>query len=194
MKFWKLVSAVIALILSASVNAASLIDQDNSFSSGAFGYIDDLFVGQSFQQDQTNISGAGIFLNPGHAGSGNFTISIYENYSSTPSGLIASGTSDLVNQDSGWVDVFWTPEAILASNTYYIVLEDTAFSGLVVSHSDGDSYSLGNAFWDGYTYPTYDLSFRTYYDDAAVVPVPAAVWLFGSGLIGLVSLARRKKA
>ena len=28
----------------------------------------------------------------------------------------------------------------------------------------------------------------------AVVPVPAAVWLFGSGLIGLVGLARRKKA
>ncbi|MFV2004950.1 MAG: VPLPA-CTERM sorting domain-containing protein [Gammaproteobacteria bacterium] len=26
----------------------------------------------------------------------------------------------------------------------------------------------------------------------AVVPVPAAVWLFGSGLIGLVGLARRK--
>ncbi|MCO6411886.1 MAG: VPLPA-CTERM sorting domain-containing protein [Thiogranum sp.] len=28
---------------------------------------------------------------------------------------------------------------------------------------------------------------------AAVVPVPAAVWLFGSGLIGLVGLARRKQ-
>ena len=27
-----------------------------------------------------------------------------------------------------------------------------------------------------------------------VVPLPAAVWLFGSGLIGLVSLARSKKA
>ena len=26
------------------------------------------------------------------------------------------------------------------------------------------------------------------------VPVPAAVWLFGSGLLGLVGLARRKKA
>ena len=30
--------------------------------------------------------------------------------------------------------------------------------------------------------------------DVSAVPVPAAVWLFGSGLIGLVSLAKRKKA
>jgi len=29
--------------------------------------------------------------------------------------------------------------------------------------------------------------------DATVVPVPAAVWLFGSGLLGLVGVARRKK-
>ena len=29
---------------------------------------------------------------------------------------------------------------------------------------------------------------------AAAVPVPAAVWLFGSGLLGLVGVARRKKA
>lgn len=30
--------------------------------------------------------------------------------------------------------------------------------------------------------------------DVSAVPVPAAVWLFGSGLIGLLGLARRKKA
>ena len=29
---------------------------------------------------------------------------------------------------------------------------------------------------------------------ASAVPVPAAVWLFGSGLISLVGFARRKKA
>jgi len=28
----------------------------------------------------------------------------------------------------------------------------------------------------------------------AVVPIPAAIWLFGSGLIGLIGIARRKKA
>lgn len=30
--------------------------------------------------------------------------------------------------------------------------------------------------------------------DVSAVPVPAAAWLFGSGLIGLVGMARRKKA
>ena len=30
--------------------------------------------------------------------------------------------------------------------------------------------------------------------DVSVVPVPAAVWLFGSGLLALVGIARRKKA
>jgi len=30
--------------------------------------------------------------------------------------------------------------------------------------------------------------------NVSAVPVPAAVWLFGSGLLGLVGIARRKKA
>jgi hypothetical protein len=30
--------------------------------------------------------------------------------------------------------------------------------------------------------------------DVSAIPVPAAVWLFGSGLVGLVGVARRKKA
>ena len=37
------------------------------------------------------------------------------------------------------------------------------------------------------------LSFSVSPTPAAVVPVPAAVWLFGSGLLGLAAMARRKK-
>lgn len=32
------------------------------------------------------------------------------------------------------------------------------------------------------------------YRDVSTVPVPAAVWLFGSGLLGLIGVARRKQA
>jgi len=28
---------------------------------------------------------------------------------------------------------------------------------------------------------------------ATVVPIPATVWLFGSGLLGMIGIARRKK-
>lgn len=41
---------------------------------------------------------------------------------------------------------------------------------------------------DGYT----NTSFATGFYSA--VPVPAAVWLFSSGLLGLIGIARRKKA
>jgi len=36
--------------------------------------------------------------------------------------------------------------------------------------------------------------FPSMWVEIAPVPVPAAVWLFGSGLLGLIGVARRKKA
>lgn len=49
--------------------------------------------------------------------------------------------------------------------------------------------------------PVFDLNgvnrvraFNSVADGFAVVPVPAAVWLFGSGLLGLIGFARRKSA
>lgn len=40
----------------------------------------------------------------------------------------------------------------------------------------------------------YNYAWAVHDGDVSAVPVPAAVWLFGSGLIGLVGFARRKKA
>jgi hypothetical protein len=40
---------------------------------------------------------------------------------------------------------------------------------------------------------TLDDNFYIRSADATVVPVPAAIWLFGSGLLGLIGVARRKK-
>lgn len=70
-----------------------------------------------------------------------------------------------------------------ASGTLYSV--NTA-NGAATSLNSGTGYGTGPIHFgvDG------GLTFAP----AAVVPVPAAVWLFGSGLLGLVGMARRKKA
>jgi hypothetical protein len=50
---------------------------------------------------------------------------------------------------------------------------------------------------DGNTYASYnnsETSYGHYLVKSSPVPIPPAAWLFGSGLIGLVGFARRKKA
>ena len=54
--------------------------------------------------------------------------------------------------------------------------------GIGVEYAFGTTY--GPRAWNG----------TVYYETAtSVVPVPAAAWLFASGLIGLAGIARRKK-
>ena len=105
-------------------------------------------------------------------------------------------------------------------NLFYNVLGGTAGISIVSSHNvNYDLFSNVHSFsyWSATVYepfaPDYawdfamnlgtqgaDYGLNTYYawavqsGDVSAVPVPAAVWLFGSGLIGLVGTARHKKA
>jgi len=74
----------------------------------------------------------------------------------------------------------------------YLMQNETAFSfSNLVEYSEYTTYLRG--------VPDYTLAEGVLYQGSATissistVPVPAAVWLFGSGLIGLVGMARRKK-
>ena len=64
---------------------------------------------------------------------------------------------------------------------------------------DGDAFTLDysatvpNGDPSGFGGVIYELH-MTGTIEAGAVPVPAAVWLFGSGLLGLVGVARRKKS
>lgn len=89
--------------------------------------------------------------------------------------------SGLAFQDDGTLLSLGSLDA--ASGTLYSV---NIANGAATSLNSGTGYGTGPIHFgvDG------GLTFAP----AAVVPVPAAVWLFGSGLLGLIGMARRKAA
>lgn len=62
------------------------------------------------------------------------------------------------------------------------------FSGLISDQAIA-SAEITCTFNNDFKCGVYDIQFGT-----TVIPIPPAVWLFGSGLLGLVGMARRKKS
>jgi hypothetical protein len=57
---------------------------------------------------------------------------------------------------------------------------------------NGYSNSNGTGFW--FLSSTGDLTYNIASGGTAPVPLPAAIWLLGSGLLGMAGIARRRAA
>ena len=80
---------------------------------------------------------------------------------------------------------------------------ETFYSGPAANNPDGKAHARVQGEWQPNTtlvsfedksigaFDYDDLSF-SFNNTVAAVPVPTAAWLFGSGLIGLATIARRK--
>lgn len=90
----------------------------------------------------------------------------------------------------------WTP-FVHVVDEFTNEVTSSFFSNSFGTSSDGFGGGSLNPFFDmsnqGRTYANWTISIdqNTTPDP---VPVPAAAWLFGSGLLGLIGIARRKKA
>lgn len=94
-------------------------------------------------------------------------------------GPISGGNWIATNESTETLTLTNSPNFILGISTD----SGTSWSGdTSLTPLGGNSYTVN--FSDGSVIEV----------DVQVVPVPAAVWLFGSGLLGLVGIARRRKA
>lgn len=143
---------------------ADLIDQNQPSGPAYMAGFSQGGLAQSFQQTNTNISGAGICLQPGIGSSDNVTIQVWDDIpdSGTPTMLAEASATGTAGE---WVDVFWTAVDVTPGTTYYLVF--TGNTTLGITGDLDNPYPYGNVFANsGYTpYPSFDYAFRTYWDD-----------------------------
>jgi hypothetical protein len=107
---------------------------------------------------------------------GSFSAVFTSNFFTSPvaTGFVTDESGNLVQ--TNWFGTFYSPTAIDNFGTGGELLN----SGSLSTASNGDQYSFADDFGTVANW--------------SVVPIPAAVWLFSSGLIGLIGIARRKKS
>lgn len=88
-----------------------------------------------------------------------------------------NGDETFVSRDSTNLPIDWGTYSVDLMITAAMIGDNLTFGFVATS----TNYNGSGVFYD-------NLNF-----DRVVVPVPAAVWLFGSGLLGLVGVARRRK-
>lgn len=119
------------------------------------------------------------------------------NYTTSPISLTDDGAGGALADMSGW-RVAWSevPEINMGGGAPGALTYDNVAKTWSLDYSavvpDGDPSGFGGTAYDLHLEGTFTGDITSVIAPAAV-PVPAAVWLFGSGLVGLVGVARRKK-
>jgi len=209
MKFWIPLLSIVSLILSSNVNAA-LIDTDWQMANDNLIISDtnsglnwlDLSVTASLSHDSVvaNLESGGIFQG--------FQLATQVEV------LNLWANAGITNYERTWVTNQFDPVKDLVERLGATVMVEEGlftFATHTIGMAEGGLALPQNERWameltyapdnlnsrtstNHYTWSTSvaDPHYSTYLVQA--VPVPSAVWLFGSGLVGLVGFARRKKA
>lgn len=93
-------------------------------------------------------------------------------------------------------DLFGNPFPVTGSAFDFMTLSFSVLAAPLVNPTEiSISNSLIGGFWQsGLNTDITDVVYNNATVTVSAVPVPAAVWLFGSGLLGLVAVARRRAA
>lgn len=137
-------------------------------------------------QTQIVLDAAGLFteLADGVYGDGD----VFDAITCASSGICATPASN--NTRKGAYSIGPAPIATTSFNTAGATGYGTTLGQLSLGTDDG----VGGSPMDSGPFSTFNLNYDfTSMTIVSAVPVPAAVWLFGSGLLGLAGFARRRR-
>ncbi|GAB6906868.1 exported hypothetical protein [Desulfosarcina cetonica] len=178
---------VATFVLSAAwSHAALIVDQENSQGGGGLNIAVFSPMGQSFIPSQSNLAAIA------YLGGSSTYLNIRED---TITGNILYTTDYETPGLDGYTFFDIDPDLWLAVGETYVF--EIVGTGMITRDPYlGDPYPNGGLYYQGGFYAGDDAVFRTYYDDAATssVPVPAAVWLLGSSLLGLMGVKRKERS
>ena len=144
----------------------------------ANGTVEGASAGNDFTLNVSDpISASGAFDDAGFTGSG---LEIFSTSLSLSVGSVNftdadnSGLTEIAFQDGVFLGFnFFSPADVDGPIAFF----DSSFDFF---NGEDDAFGYIEGTWDSASY--------------SVVPVPAALWLFGSGLIGLIGIARRRQS
>lgn len=206
MKFLKVASVTTALVLSTSANAA-LIER-----LGGLAYYD-TDADLTWLAD-ANAAGTAMNWDAANTWAASLNVAGIDGWRLASANNMPDASCDPANNDG----TFYNCTGTELGHLFYSVLGGSANTSIITSHNanydlfsniqgDGNYWSAtedsASRAWDIYmgqgdlgdtSKSTSYYAWAVHSGDVSAVPVPAAVWLFGSGLIGLIGIARRKKA
>jgi hypothetical protein len=170
-----------------------LYDGDGSTSTAAKGYFSN-YSGGYYRNFNLQVAGGGadyandwarLWQAPGVGGAGNLTQGIFHSYNLN----ITFGGLQGSLLPGGWIEANNHPDSVTGTFTAIFQNTNTADSQYHGYYAVNYTFGLDNwAYGQGNDALNGDFSSSQF---AAPVPIPAAFWLLGSGLVGLVGLRRR---
>ena len=212
MNIKQIVLLATTLTLTSTVSA-TIITYGNLTSDNTTNYIEDMVTGRQYLRFDTfdlthadtvtATSAGGIYEDWNIATSevaDEFVSAILGTSSTACTGAVAWGTQ--CGSVAGWTDdAFGTSFNISADRFTYISTQASPgrpaqVLGMTQLYQNGNVFKYDDFFDSADSYNRASglpINFLLYRDAAvSSVPVPAAAWLFGSGLLGLIGVARRK--
>ena len=182
MRILKIASTVIALFISTSTSAITYNFYQDGYTDGAF--VSGTFELEDYDLDGQLSSFEGELIDFSMAFSGNSLVNAFSiSHIETNNNEVVYNLYDLGDFLGDDTYTYYSSDEQIAATTGAGLLygAGAALGGLCLS-----GLECGIVNNDGAGDYTYEMVV------VSSVPVPAAVWLFGSGLVGLIGVARRK--